>query len=301
MINRETRIWDVRTKDVTHNNVADVRQVAGIANYGPGATLFTIAYDSTVQQYDVAPQRRPTIVANAQRIPPNAPPTPPDSLESLENRHSGTTRQVGARSADFLARITDSSEDEPAMSPLQKIAGDIEFRDNGFEDEQRDFVGPMSPASSKTSGTSSSSYGNRNKDRHDGRTARPFGGPKQSSDGTVFSPVSFMHNDQGAASVRSASSISSSQYRTSSLRHEMLRSPDEPKDMRTMDLFPFARQRQQAMRFRLPRYDQTGTTTDSLRGEMLGIVFGWEGDVEALIRDECMFMRVNIFASADSS
>jgi len=282
----------VRTKDVTHNNVSDVREVAGIANYGPGATLFTIAYDSTVQQYDVAPQRRPTIVANAQRIPPNAPPTPPDSLESRKTFHFDTSSPTGVRPTDFVAHITDSSEDELAMSPLQKIAREIEFRNEEFGDEQRDLVGPMSPESSKVSGTSSASYGHRNRARRDDRTARPFGSGKQSSIGTVFSPVSFMHDNQDGGSVRSSSSTSSSQYRTSSLRHEMLRSPDEPKNMRAMDLFPFARRRQREMQFRLPRYDHSGTTTDSLRQEMLSIVFGWEGDVEALIRDECRSMHV---------
>lgn len=278
----------MRTKDVTHNDVADVREVAGIANYGPGAVLFTIAYDSTVQQYDVTPSSRPTIVANAQRVPPQAPPTPPDSLENRRTNQSEITKGGDLCSARLVTDPTDSSEDNAAMmSPLQKIAQDIDHhRNTRFNDEQRDFVGPLSPASSKVSGTSASSRGYRERTRHGERHSRTITGSKVSSDGTVFSPVSSLHTERESVSIRSSSSMSSSQHRASSLRHEMLRSPDEPKNMMSMDLFPFARRRQREARFRLPHYGQSSVTTDSLRQEMLNIVFGWDGNVESLIRDE---------------
>jgi len=288
MLDRETRIWDVRTKDVTHNNVSDVRDVAGIANYGPGAVLFTIARDSTVQQYDINPQNRPTIVANAQRLPSNAPSIPPDSHESTKTLANTMRLHVNQRFAAFALDLVDSTEDNAAISPLEKIVQDMRYRKDKFDDEERDFVGPMSPASSKASATSSSSYGHRDKPQQRDRGARPLSGSKQGSEGTLFSPVSSLLSEQESHSIRSSSSATSSRYRApSSLRHEMLRSPDEPKNMKMMDLFPYARKRQQEIRFRLPQCGQSVVTTDLLRGEMLSIVFGWEGDVEALIRDEC--------------
>lgn len=290
----ETRIWDVRTKNVTHSDVADVRQVAGIANYGPGATLFTIAGDSTVQQYDVNPQSRPTIVANAQCIPPNAPPTPPDSLEHRRMSRVDVPKANDRRVAAKSGIITDSSEDEPfMMSPLQKIVQDIDHRDDQTDDEQRDGLGPLSPASSKVSSNSASSFSHQDKPRHNDRIqgSRTLTGSEQSNDGTIFSPMSSLHGERReSVSVRSSSSTSSSRYRApSSLRHEMLRGSDQAKNMRTIDLFPNARVRQQNTPFRLPQYGQLAVTTRVLQQEMLSIIFGWNGDVESFIRDEREF------------
>ena len=60
--NRETFLWDVRTKYVAYENVPTLEPVRGIALYGPGAALFTLGPNNTVQQFDL--NSPPRLVAN---------------------------------------------------------------------------------------------------------------------------------------------------------------------------------------------------------------------------------------------
>ncbi|KKY30023.1 putative idc1 protein [Diaporthe ampelina] len=46
----ETLSWDVRTKHVTFDKIPTLEHTKGLAVYGPGASLFTIAANNTVQQ-----------------------------------------------------------------------------------------------------------------------------------------------------------------------------------------------------------------------------------------------------------
>jgi hypothetical protein len=56
-------------------------------------------------------------------------------------------------------------------------------------------------------------------------------------------------------------------------------------------LFPFARNRINALPYTSPRrMDEENSTPDQLRRQMLSIVFGWEADIEDLIRDESEFL-----------
>lgn len=66
----------------------------------------------------------------------------------------------------------------------------------------------------------------------------------------------------------------------------MLRSPEESKQMKSIDLFQHLKARLNQVPFTSPRYVSTTITSDMLRQEMLRVVFGWEADVESLIRDE---------------
>ncbi|EOD47121.1 putative wd g-beta repeat protein [Neofusicoccum parvum UCRNP2] len=83
-----TYAWDVRTKKVTYDVVPTIDGVTAIANFGPGATLFTLGRNHTVQQYDLNPSQNPMLVANVQHVPANAPPSPPNSIEEKkEHQH----------------------------------------------------------------------------------------------------------------------------------------------------------------------------------------------------------------------
>ena len=66
--------------------------VVGIAAYGPGASLFTLGRNHSVQQFDVTPESTPTQVAAAQHAPANTPPTPPSMLEERKNAYGEPTR-----------------------------------------------------------------------------------------------------------------------------------------------------------------------------------------------------------------
>ncbi|KAE9989224.1 hypothetical protein EG327_002961 [Venturia inaequalis] len=84
----------------------------------------------------------------------------------------------------------------------------------------------------------------------------------------------------------STSNSRASNGRSSRLRQEVLRSPEETKNLMSMDLFPYTKARLGDIPFRPPIYDQNRRTPDDLRIQMLNVVFGWPDDVEDLIRDE---------------
>lgn len=235
-----------------------------------------------IQQYDLNPQSQPTMVANVSHAPVNAPPTPPDSIP----RETPPPIEPPTVPMSFE---TCSSEEEgqQLMSPLQKIAQEMDQ----MEEERRDRVTPLSPVSSRASSrnslSSASSYGRRGKSRNRDKNYSSKASDND-SESTFFSSAASSLNTGGreSMSIRSTSSNFSSKYQPSSLRQEMLRSPEEAKSSGAMDLFPYVKARLSEVKFRTPHYGTTKITPDVLRREMLSVIFGWDHDIEALIRDE---------------
>lgn len=290
--NSQTCAWDVRTKRVSYETVPTIDGVAAITNYGPTATLFTMGRNYTVQQYDLNPSGAASMVANVQHPPANTPPSPPNSLDENKKKSLETPLTASAmpKSAPQMLIDSESSEGEgvSVMSPLQKIAQEMDQ----LEEERRDRVGPLSPVSSRGSQSSRSSGSGRgpryryDKPAPSARSTKSSGGG-----GTVFSSgnSSFMGTSRESISIRSTSSATSSRYGSSHLRKEVLRSPDESHRTKNMDLFPFTKARLSDVPY---RNSQLGPerTPDDLRVNMLRVVFGWENDIEELIRDECKFI-----------
>lgn len=278
----ETRAWDVRTKNVTHEPVPTIEGITAITNYGPTATMFTLGRNHTVQQYDLA-NSPPMLVANVQHVPANAPPSPPNSIEEEKDKQRAAAAANERAASGFASQIEpESSEDEGSvMSPLQRIAREMDQ----LHDERRDLVGPLSPVSSKASVSSRSSDGGHRQVRQDkfatGRTS-----VKSGYSGTAFSAGSSIKTGHESISIRSFSSAASSQPKSSNLRHQIFRSPDTPSQTGPTDLFPMVKARLSVVEFRPPKYDPSHNTPDSLRIEMLSTVFGWDDDIESLIRDE---------------
>ncbi|PIA89513.1 hypothetical protein CB0940_07396 [Cercospora beticola] len=290
----ETRSWDVRTKKVTYEIIPTCDGVTGITNYGPSATLFALGRNHSVYQYDINPSSTPMQVANAQHAPANTPPTPPTMLEERKNPYAESSRSL---SIDQQIPLTftdgESSADESAaMSPLQKIAKEMDSLD-ALESEIRDKVMPLSPHSSRASSVSSKSSGRRRErkylyDRPDSSRASSDAG----YDGTEFSfgpPPKAGHESMSIRSVASSlPSASGARHtrRSSNLRKEILRSPEESKETALVDLFPTIKARLREVAFRTPHYGNAARTPDLLLSEMLSVVFGWNDDVQSLIRDE---------------
>jgi hypothetical protein len=244
----------------------------------------------TVQQYDLNPNGQPAMVANVQHPPANTPPSPPNSLDEMKKAAAETpmTARPTTKTQAQLLLDSESSEGEGAvMSPLQKIAQEMDQ----LEDERRDRLGPLSPVSSRGSQSSRSSGGSGRAPRY--RYDRPSTGArssKSSAGGTVFSSgtSSFAGTSRESISIRSTSSAASSRYGQSALRKEVLRSPDEAIKTKNMDLFPFTKARLSDVVFRTSELGPN-RSPDDLRQNMLRIVFGWENDIEELIRDECKY------------
>ncbi|OAL50848.1 hypothetical protein IQ07DRAFT_599911 [Pyrenochaeta sp. DS3sAY3a] len=285
----QTCAWDVRTKRVSYENIHTGDNVAAICNYGPTATLFTIGRNYSIQQYDLNPNNGPAaLVANVQHAPANTPPSPPSSLDEQKRITETPVTAKAIKTAPQLLAESESSADEAnIMSPLQKIALEMDQ----LEEERRDRVGPLSPVSSRGSNSSKSSGSGRapryryDKPTHASsiRSSKSSGGA-----GTVFSSGTSSHasTSRESISIRSFSTAaSSSRYGSSALRKEVLRAPEETKRPQGMDLFPFTKARLADVPFR-PTDLGPERTPDDLRLNMLRVVFGWDNDIDELIKDE---------------
>lgn len=170
------------------------------------------------------------------------------------------------------------------MSPLQRIAQEMDQ----LEEKRRDKVGTLSPVSSRASSTSSkSSDGGKRAPSY--RYDRPS--PSRISeisynDGTEFSFGQNSKQARESISIRSTSSYAPSRYRSSGLRNQILRSPEETQQTMHMELFSFVKARLRDVPFRTPHYGHAARTPDVLRKEMLSVVFGWNHDIEEMVRDE---------------
>ncbi|KAF2813339.1 uncharacterized protein BDZ99DRAFT_517608 [Mytilinidion resinicola] len=294
----QTCSWDVRTKRVSYEPVPTIDGIVAIANYGPTATLFTLGRNHTVQQYDINPNGTAVMVADKQHPPANTPPSPPVSLE--ERRRKGvnetpvTAHPAGKLMVPMLPVYIESESSEGegvAMSPLQKIAQEMDQ----LEEERRDRVGPLSPVSSRGSQSSRSSGGSRGggpKYRYDKPSTASTRSSKASMSsagtGTIFSSgsSSVPMSSGDSISIRSYSTTSSKpSYKSSSLRNQIMHSPDDVKKPKFFDLFPYTKARLSDVSFKTPQYGQQ-RTPDDLRQQMLSVVFGWDDDIETLIRDE---------------
>lgn len=293
---RETRSWDVRTKKVTYEVIPTVEDVTGIAIYGPSSTLFTLARDYTVQQYDTTPNQQPILVMQAKHAPSNTPPTPPTNFEESQIRHSGAKKALPAdiQSLPPQSDIESSADESGAMSPLQKIAHEMDSLD-ALESELRDKVMPLSPVSSQASSVSSRSSGGSKRMRrylYDKPSSSRASSNAGGLDGTEFSFGESVKPGHESMSIRSVSSYASRAsrpwhtYRTSNLRQQLPRSPQEANQLVSMDLFPWIKARLRDVAFRTPNYGNAPRTPEMLQREMLSVVFGWDDDVKSLIRDE---------------
>lgn len=278
----------MRTKNVTCEPIPTLDGIVGITNCGPTSTLFTLGSNHTVQQYDISPGDKPVQVASVRHAPANTPPSPPNSIEEQKDQgHEAVATLPTLSSVPIVYSDAETSESEGAtMSPLARIAKEMDQLD----DERRDRVGPLSPVSSRASSVSS----NRSSDA--GRRAPSYRYDKPASsrasnvsanEGTEFSfGPSIRQPARESISIRSTSSFSSSKYRSSGLRKEILRSPDEAYQSSILEIFPYVKARLANVPFRTPHYGTMPRTPDVLRKEMLSVVFGWNDDIELLIRDE---------------
>ncbi|KAJ9648022.1 hypothetical protein H2199_001799 [Coniosporium tulheliwenetii] len=247
----QTWVWDVRTKKVAYMIVPTLDAVTAIANYGPTATLFTLGRNHTVQQYDLNPNNTPMLVANVQHVPPNAPPSPPNSIEEQKEQQATANLTLSAAAPelpDFTE--TESSEGEGAtMSPLQRIAQEMDQ----LEEERRDLVGPLSPVSSR------------------------------SSDGLL---IRILHRNRPRQYIYTFHVLHSF-IEIQVLQSSKGDSPEPSRDEApvALDLFPSVKARLSDVPFRTPQYGPQ-RTTDDLRQQMLSVVFGWDDDIESLVRDE---------------
>ncbi|KAI4096966.1 MAG: hypothetical protein LQ344_000769 [Seirophora lacunosa] len=275
----ETWSWDVRTKHVSCEPIPTIAGVRGLANYGPTAALFTLGPNHTVQQYDMNP---PAVSKNVQYFPMGPPPVPA--------KVPTTASQTSLHSIPGTAPpVTDSHSSETSRGPvnlstIQRSANQMQT----IEHAQQARSDISSPTSSRSRTESVSSRSSTNAYPYQ-RTQASYS--SRGASGTTFSTISpsMLGRDSlfsgGSSVFPQTNSMASTGRRSrgSRLRQEVLLSPES----KYVDLFPRTRARLSTVQYKPPRtLDQENSNADELRRQMLDVVFGWEDDIEPLIRDE---------------
>ena len=287
---RETWSWDVRTKHIQCEPIPTVEGVRGLANYGSQATLFTLGPDYTVQQYELSPAR---MVKQARFNPMLPPPVPQKSNQSKHIPGAAPPMAVPSKPdtvserSGYSDRGGRSERSGPvSFSTIQRAANEMSV----IEQARRERSAMASPTVSTSSRADSISSLSSN------RLLYPRQGPPSISSrapsGTTFSTMSpsMLGRDSmisGTSMYASTYSMASSGRRSkgSRLQQEVLRSPES----HYIDLFPRTRSRLANVAYKEPApIDQDNMTPDDLRRQMLDVVFGWEDDIEPLIRDELL-------------
>ncbi|OAP62929.1 hypothetical protein AYL99_02156 [Fonsecaea erecta] len=252
----KTWAWDVRTKHVTYEPIPTVDGVRAIACYGPTGTLFTLGPDYTVQQYDV---ERAVLVANVRHLPLTVPPTPPEDTRgpiwtTSESEEELASPLVRAR-RELRASEAAKHERNNIPSPQSALSSQKGALKNGANDI-------ISPAGKTDYTTTSFDTGIQSQSTINQQPMPAFNQPYQPQ-----SPVTARTARKG-----------------SRLRQEVIMSPE---DTPVAELFPYTRARLHDVPYRPPRsLDECHMTPDDLRRQMLSVVFGWEEDIQDLIRDE---------------
>ncbi|KAH7186471.1 hypothetical protein BKA60DRAFT_602655 [Fusarium oxysporum] len=291
----QTQSWDVRTKHVTHDPIPTLDLVCGLAVYGPGATLFTLGPNNTVQQFDL--NSPAIIVANVQHPANLLPPLPPVSEETGDrSAASATTIASESETSSIPLYVNISEIEEDHLSPFARLTRRQAY-DSG--NEPYESASPVSSRSGLSSLSKSSAGSSQTPGCYPG-TIRSRGLSENTyiSAGTSIRSSTIgnsahgntrdldtysMGCSLGTTSVPSMAS-SRSRRRPSRLRNEVPRSPD---DNKVHDLFKYTR----ACLSDIPYKHAMGAnsarlTNDDLRRQMLNTIFGWNKEVEDLIREE---------------
>jgi len=275
---------------VTYDTIPTTDSVRGLAVYGPGATLFTLGPNNTVQQFDL---NAPAMMVNQIQHPANLlPPSPPISLEADDKGQQNSQSESESSVQISIHADIISEDDERGMSPLARLVRS----DHGSDIERYRTATPASSAHSLSSvsisSSSSQTPANRNASSviSRGMTENTYISAGSSLRSGARDRVDRAERATQRESFSTTSSVSmgSSHYRSrhrpSRLRHEVPRSPEESK---VTDLFKFTKSRLNDVPYKTPfGSDNVRLTNDDLRRQMLSTIFGWNKDAADLVRDE---------------
>ncbi|EXL90437.1 hypothetical protein FOIG_16321 [Fusarium odoratissimum NRRL 54006] len=291
----QTWSWDVRTKLVTRDPIPTLDLVRGLAVYGPGATLFTLGSKNTVQQFDL---KSPSIMVANVRHPANILPTSPPVSEETRDRSATSATTIASESEmssiPLYMDISESEEDH--LSPFARLTRRQAY-DSG--NEPYESASPVSSRSGLSSLSKSSAGSSHTPGGYPGSMrSRGLSENTYISAGTSIRSSTIgnsahgntrdldtysMRCSLGATSVPSMVS-SRSRRKPSRLRNEVPRSPD---DNKVHDLFKFTRACLSDIPYKhAMSANSARLTNDDLRRQMLNTIFGWNKEVEDLIRDE---------------
>ncbi|KAF9877713.1 hypothetical protein CkaCkLH20_04848 [Colletotrichum karsti] len=293
----ETLSWDVRTKHVTWDSIPTLEHVRGLAVYGPGASLFTLGANNTVQQFDL--NTPSIIVANVQHPANLLPPSPPVSIEEQQSQKTSTTIATDSDATSGTIEMGISESDEDHMSPFDRIVGRKETSSAPPKVSMDPYDADSASAASSRSGhsmglsaVSKSESGSRTPgvypssavSRGTENTYISIGSSLPSSAAPYQERDMYSMSGTSMLTGTSMSSYRSRRSRPSRLRNEVIPSPV---DSKVADLFKYTRSRLSDIPYKHPTgADNSRLTNDDLRKQMLSTIFGWHKEIEDLIREE---------------
>lgn len=302
--NRETTVWDVRSKDVTSEVIDTPENLAGIALYGTKGNLFTITKDHVVQQYGLYP---PAVTATFQHLPTVPPPSPPSSIEEKKEQ----PQEDISHPIERLSR-RDHDYNVATMSPLGRIAHELELLEQ--MEAQGLGISNLGPQSmQRTASVSSRTTISTLSRRPSVASTRSMVSVDQRSISDQRSTIDMNEYDMDTPVARSRQNSLTSGRATLEhgampspgrkphpLAQEIIASPIDQMQSRTMlDLFGNIRARLPFITNDTPLVPTSGKKNeDDLRREMLYTVFGWRGDVDSLIRDECKYFDSSLYGAS---
>ncbi|KAI5815327.1 WD40-repeat-containing domain protein [Pyronema omphalodes] len=313
----ETYIWDVRTKNVEWEYVPTPNNVIGMCIYGPKGALFTLGRDNTVQQFALYP---PQLLASFQHAPALPPPSPPASIDEIKNQTTVNHQEIillldeeppHVPQNDYLMAAAPPPPPEPQSMAMAPAPPPMPYQHQHQHQHQLEptvyadaglgisNVGMREQRPSSVSSRSSTGSNGSNRERAPSVSSKGSGSTGSGYDVIISSPTSGPSSRKqslGAASITSVQTASSRKMHP--LRQEIHPSPDTPHTNvphllpEVSDIFAHLRARLSTVTYESPRQGapQNRLSDDDLRKEMLFCVFGWRGDIEQLIGDECEFL-----------
>lgn len=249
-----------------------------MANHGMTAVLFTLGQNHTIQQYDTNP---PSMVKKVQYLPMLPPPVPVKTPQTVQQMNS---HSIPGTAPPMVSRTPEPMGGPVSLSTIQRTTNEIHAIELARQ-QRAEMSSPVSTMS-RTESVSSQSTN----PYHYQRSNRSVS--SRGASGTTFSTISpsmigreSIFSGGSSAFPNTASIISSNGRRSkgSRLRQEVVMSPEGS----YVDLFPRTRARLSNVTYKQPQaLDQDNATADDLRRQMLDVVFGWEDDIEPLVRDE---------------
>jgi hypothetical protein len=243
---------------VTYEPIQTVEHVRAVANYGPTATLFTLGPNHSIQQYDLETGE---VVANTQHFPMTVPPTPPEEKQQFEYLTSSSTEDLTSPAGKSSAQeMFEAARQARIQMGSPQSYQSRESEKSGALQARARHTPVVSPSGRTEQSVTNISVGTQS------RMAPSAYGQPQQPNMSQYSPVS----NRGRKGSR--------------LKQEVLPSPETTP---ILDLFPYTRARLNDVPYKPVRPgDEANLSTDSLRRQMLEVVFGWEQDASELVRDE---------------
>ena len=226
----------------------------------------------------------PALVKTVQYHPMGPPPVP--AKVSLNTPQTTSNSIPGTAPPVTEPRTMEKSRGPVNLSTIQRTTNEM----HAIELAQQARSEISSPVSSRSMTESMSSRSSN--PYHYQRSQASY--TSRAHSGTTFSTISpsmvgresFFSGGSSIFPQTASMTSAGRRSRGSRLRQEVLLSPES----KYVDLFPRTRARLSTVQYKPPRaLDQENTTADDLRRQMLDVVFGWEDDIEPLIRDELAY------------